>query len=63
MKDRKNFLKKIDELKFYIIEFDKFNIIKPKIYPLNCAINGDNQQLVILIIHNKYIFLTHDKIY
>lgn len=32
VKDYKYFLTKIEELKPYMIEFDKFSIIKPKVY-------------------------------
>lgn len=37
IEDCKIFLKKIKELKPYMIEFDKFDIIKPKVYLLDCA--------------------------
>lgn len=42
MKDNKKFFKKIEELKLYIVEFEKDNIIKPKIYPSNYILEGEN---------------------
>lgn len=38
IKNDKNFLIKIENFKLYIIEFKKDNIIKRKLYPLNCII-------------------------
>lgn len=43
MEDRKNFLKKIKELKPYMVKFDKFGIMKPKVYPLDCIVRRDNR--------------------
>lgn len=50
------FFKKIEELKSYIVEFDKNSAIKPKVYPSNCTVRGNNQWSIIVITHNKYIF-------
>lgn len=63
MEDQKNFLKKITELKLYIVEFEKNIIIKEKIYlfdytlihNLNCCLN-------IIIIYDEYIFFTNNSI-
>ena len=41
VEDCKNFLKKLEELKLYMVEFEEDSIIKPKIYLTNCVINGD----------------------
>ena len=41
VEDCKNFFKRLEELKSYIIEFEKDNTIKPNIYLINCAIKGD----------------------
>lgn len=62
IEDRKVFLNKIEELKPYIVEFDEDGVIKPKVCPFDCAIEGNNQQLLIVITHNKYTFFTNDRI-
>lgn len=38
VKDYANFLKKMEELKSYIVKFYDDGAIKPKIYPFNCII-------------------------
>lgn len=50
------------ELKSYIIEFDKNNAMKPKVYFLDCVVRGNKQQPIIVITHNKYIFSANDRI-
>lgn len=60
--DHKIFLEKMKELKPYIVEFDELGVIKPKVYPPDCTIGGDNQWLVIIITHNKYKFLANDRV-
>lgn len=42
VKDCKVFLEKIEPLKHYIVEFDENGAIKPKVYPLDCAVGGNN---------------------
>lgn len=42
VKDYKAFLKKMKELKLYIIEFNENDAMKPKIYLLNCTIRVNN---------------------
>ena len=42
IKDYKNFLRKIKVLNPYIVKFNKFCIIKPKIYLLDCIVGKDN---------------------
>lgn len=39
-KDCKKFLIKIEDFKPYMVDFKKNNIIKPKIYPFNCVVEG-----------------------
>lgn len=62
VEDQINFLQKIEELKPYIVEFEENDIIKPKVYPADCAIGRNNQQLVIIITHNEYTFLANNEI-
>ena len=62
VKDQINFLQKMEELKPYIVEFEENNVIKPKVYPANCTVGGNNRQLVIVITHNKCTFLANNEI-
>ncbi len=50
------------ELKPYIVEFDEDGVIKPKVYPLDCAIGGNDWQSIIVITHNKCTFSANDGI-
>lgn len=50
IKDCIKFDNKIEKLKLYLIEVNKNNIIKNKIYLYNYIINGKNDQLIIIII-------------
>lgn len=40
VEDCANFLKRIEELKPYIVEYNQDRVIKPKMYPSNCAVGG-----------------------
>lgn len=63
IKDCKFFLRKIEELKSYIIKFDKVGVMKPKVYSPDCVMKEDNQPFVILITYDKYIFLANNEVY
>lgn len=52
----------IEELKPYIVKFNKNVTIKPKIYPLDCTIKNKNQWLIIIITYDKCIFFAIDNI-
>ena len=41
MQDCKNFLKRLKELKLYMVEFEEDSTMKPKIYPSDCIVRGD----------------------
>lgn len=43
-----------------MLEFDKFGIIKPKIYLLDYEVEEDNWRLIIMIEHKRYTFLAND---
>lgn len=43
VEDRTHFLKKIEELKPYIVEFNEDGTMKPKVYLSNCAIESKNR--------------------
>lgn len=62
MENWKNFLQKMEELKPYIVEFDKNCAMKPKIYPVDCAVGEINQRPIIVIIYDEYTFLANDRI-
>lgn len=50
------FLTKIEELKLYIVKFNKNNKIKARIFLFNYIINDKKSFLKIIITYNKYIF-------
>lgn len=53
----KNFLKKIEEFKPYVMKFEKDDIMKLKVYPSSCIIKEDKCRPTIIIIpHDEYIF-------
>lgn len=49
-------------MKLYIIELNKNDTIKLKIYLFNYIIKDENQYLIIIIIYNKYIFSLNNNI-
>lgn len=53
VEDCANFLKKIEKLKLDMVEFYDNGIIKPKIYPSNCIVEGKNCELIIIITYNE----------
>ena len=60
VEDRINFLKRIKELKSYMVEFDENGAMKPKVYPSDCVVERENRQLIIVITHNKCTFFVND---
>lgn len=57
VKDYKNFLTKMEELKSYVVEFEENSIMKPKTYLFDYAVlGGDKDQSIIVIIYDEYIF-------
>ncbi len=60
VKDCHNFLKLMDELKPYTVEFEKDGTMKPKKYLSDCAIRGKKRQPIIVIIHDKFTFSPDD---
>ena len=47
-----NFLRKMEELKPYMVEFDENGAIKPKVYPSDCTVRGENRRPIIVITHD-----------
>lgn len=62
IKDCENFLKKIEELKPYMIKFKKNVVIKTKIYIFDCKEKRLNLCPIIIIIHDKCIFSINNSI-
>lgn len=60
VEDCANFLKKIQELKLYMIEFYDNGAMKPKVYLFNYAIKDENRQPIIEITLDKCTFSTND---
>lgn len=52
----------MEELKPYIVEFDKNNTIKPKVYLSNCVVKNNNWRLVIVITHEQCKFSNNNRI-
>ena len=52
VQERMGFLEQLEGLRPYLVEFDKFGGIKPKIYPRGCEIGG---------LHPPVILVTHDE--
>lgn len=63
IEDYKNFLKKIKEFKQYMVEVEKNDIIKEKIYPLNYPVYNNNYYPIMIITYNKYIFFVNNNIW
>lgn len=62
VEDRKNFLRRMEELKPYMVEFEENGAMKEKIYPPDCAIHGPNRRPIIIITHDECKFSTNDGI-
>lgn len=62
VEDCERFLKVMEELKPYMIEFNKDGIMKDKEYSLNCAVGGGIRQPIIMITYDECMFSTNDGI-
>lgn len=62
IKDRVNFLKKMEELKPYMVEFEESGAMKPKVYPIDCVVGGEDRRPVIVITHDECTFSANDGI-
>ncbi len=58
----KNFLTKIEELKPYVVEFEEDGTMKPKAYPFDCAVGGDECRPIIVITHDECTFSANNGI-
>lgn len=62
VEDYKDFLKKLNKLKPYMVEFEEDGIMKPKVYLFNCVVGVNEQCLIIVITYDKYIFFANNRI-
>lgn len=62
VEDHKNFLKRLNKLKQYIVEFEEDCIMKPKVYFFNCAVKGNKQWLINIITYDKCTFFANHRI-
>lgn len=62
VEDCKNFLRKMEELKPYTVEFEENGAMKDKIYPCDCAIHGNDCRPVSVITHDECTFSANDGI-
>lgn len=62
VEDQRVFLKKMDELRPYMVEFEEDGKMKDKIYPSDCKVNGTECRPVIVITHDECTFSANDGI-
>ena len=60
--DQNNFLTKMEDLKPYIVEFEEDGKMKPKDYPSDCAVGGNDRRPIIVITHDECTFSDNDGI-
>ena len=58
VEDYVNFLRRIKELKPYMVEFNEDGKMKSKMYLSNWIVNSEEHQLIIVIIYNREIQTT-----
>ena len=62
VKDCKRFLKTMEELQLYMVEFNEDGTMKNKEYLLNCIVGRGIWRLIIVITHDKCMFSANDGI-
>lgn len=60
VEDCTRFLKKMEELKPFIVEFEANGDMKPKKYPSDCVVGGNKHRPIIVITHNECTFSAND---
>lgn len=53
VEDCERFLKTMEELKPYMVEFNEDSIMKDKKYSLNCVVDGRIRRSIIMITYNE----------
>ena len=62
VEDCKNFLKKMEKLKPYMVKFEENGAMKAKIYSSDCAVGKTNRHPIMLITHDECTFSANDGI-
>ena len=62
VEDRERFLKTMEELKPYMVDFNEDGTMKDKEYPLDCAVGGGIRRPIIVITHDECTFSANDSI-
>lgn len=57
-----DFLRRMEELKPYRVEFNEDDTMKPKVYSSDCIVNGEKHQPIIVITHDEYTFFANNDI-
>lgn len=60
IEDQKIFLKIMEEMEPYLVEFDHNGIMLSKIYPSNCEIKRENCRPIIVITYDECTFSSND---
>lgn len=60
VEDRTRFIRMMEELKPFIVEFEADGNMKPKEYPPGCAVGGNERRLIIVITHDECTFSAND---
>ncbi len=60
VEDCNNFSRLMDELKPYTVEFEEDGTMKPKKYPLDCEVEGEERRPIIVITHDECTFSAND---
>ena len=53
VEDRNRFLTRMEELKPYMVEFEENSAMKPKIYPSDCVVGGEDCRPIIVITYDE----------
>ena len=56
VENRERCLKKMEELKPYMVEFNEDGTMKDKEYPFDCAVGGEVRRPIIVITHDVCTF-------
>ena len=62
VEDCQRFLKIMEDLKPYMVEFEANGTMKPKVYPEDCVVGGDKRQPIIMITYDECMFSSNDRI-
>ncbi len=62
VEDRTHFLKKMEELKPFLVEFNEGGTMRSKVYLPNCVVGGKDYRPIIVITHDECIFSAIDGI-